>query len=47
LRAGCRGEYLDPKKEEVAGGWTKLHGEELHIFLIFTKYYQSDEINET
>jgi len=23
-------------REEVAGGWKKLHNEELHIFLLFT-----------
>jgi hypothetical protein len=28
-----------PKGEEVAGGWKRLHDEELHNFVRFTKYY--------
>jgi hypothetical protein len=28
-----------PKKAEVTGGWKKLHNEEFHKFLIFTKYF--------
>jgi hypothetical protein len=27
-----------PKREEVAGGWRRLHNEELHNFVRFTKY---------
>jgi hypothetical protein len=27
------------KSEEVAGGWRRLHNEELHNLLRFTKYY--------
>jgi hypothetical protein len=27
-----------PKREEVAGGWRRLHNEELHN-LCFTEYY--------
>jgi hypothetical protein len=34
-----------PKREEVAGGWRRLHNEELHI-LYFTKYYSGDQIKE-
>jgi hypothetical protein len=30
LRPGCGGEYLNVKREEVAGGWRRLHTEELH-----------------
>jgi hypothetical protein len=29
LRTGCL-EYLDPKRDEVTGGWRNLHNEELH-----------------
>jgi hypothetical protein len=29
LRTGCRGECLN-RKNEVTGGWRKLHNEELH-----------------
>jgi hypothetical protein len=29
-----------PKREDVMGGWKKLHNEELHnLYVIFTKYY--------
>jgi hypothetical protein len=28
LRAGCCGEYFDPKGEEVTGDWRKFHNEE-------------------
>jgi hypothetical protein len=29
-----------PKREEVAGGWRRLHNEELHNYLVhFAKYY--------
>jgi hypothetical protein len=28
-----------PKREEVAGGWRRLHNEKLHNFIHFTKYY--------
>jgi hypothetical protein len=27
-----------PKRDEVTGGWRKLHNEELHNFVLFTKY---------
>jgi hypothetical protein len=27
-----------PKEEEVTGGWRKLHDEELHNVLLFTRY---------
>jgi hypothetical protein len=30
LRTACWGEYLE--KHELAGGWRKLHNEELHNF---------------
>jgi hypothetical protein len=29
---------LAPKRDEVTGGWRKLHNEELHNFLLFAKY---------
>jgi hypothetical protein len=35
-----------PKREEVAGGWRRLHYEELHNLSLFTKYHYSYEINE-
>jgi hypothetical protein len=35
-----------PKKDEVMGGWRKLHNEELHNLYPFTKYYQNDEVKE-
>jgi hypothetical protein len=36
-----------PKKEEVAGGWRRMHSEELHILcLTKTKYYSGDKIKE-
>jgi hypothetical protein len=27
-----------PKRDEVTGGWRKLHNEELHNFVLFSKY---------
>jgi hypothetical protein len=27
---GCRGGYFGPKREEVTGGWGKLHQEEFN-----------------
>jgi hypothetical protein len=33
------GRIFVPKREEVAGGWRRLHNEELHNLLLFTKYY--------
>jgi hypothetical protein len=27
-----------PKRDEVTGGWRKLHNEELHDFVLFAKY---------
>jgi hypothetical protein len=30
LRRGCLGEYLDLKRDEMIGGWRKLHNEEMH-----------------
>ena len=32
-----------PKRDEVIGGWRKLHNEGL-IFCIHTKYYSGDQI---
>jgi hypothetical protein len=28
-----------PKRDEVTGDWSKLHNEELHIFVRIPKYY--------
>ncbi|PNF42457.1 hypothetical protein B7P43_G09357 [Cryptotermes secundus] len=33
-----------PKRDEVIGGWRKLHNEELHIFSLFAKYNDLREI---
>jgi hypothetical protein len=33
-----------PKREKVAGGWRRLHFEELHKFYASTKYYYGDQI---
>jgi hypothetical protein len=30
---------LEPKSVEVTIRWRKLHNQEMHIFLLFTKYY--------
>ena len=30
LRTGCLRRYLEQISEEVTGGWTELHNEELH-----------------
>jgi hypothetical protein len=27
-----------PKRDDVTGDWRKLHNEELHNFLLFSKY---------
>jgi hypothetical protein len=27
-----------PRRDEVLGGWRKLHNKELHDFLLFAKY---------
>jgi hypothetical protein len=35
-----------PKMVEVTGDWRQLHSEELHDFLLFTKYYLGDHIKE-
>jgi hypothetical protein len=32
LRAGHWKRIFGPKREEVAGGWRRLHNEELHNF---------------
>ena len=29
MRIGCCGDYFGPKRDEVTGGWRKLHNEEL------------------
>jgi hypothetical protein len=34
-----------PEREEVAGGWRRLHNEELHNFC-YNKYYQGDQIRD-
>jgi hypothetical protein len=31
---------------EVTGSWRKLHSEEIHNFLLFTKYFHGDQIKE-
>jgi hypothetical protein len=28
-----------PKRDEVTGGWSKVHNEELYDFVLFPKYY--------
>jgi hypothetical protein len=33
-----RRRIFGPKREEVAGGWRRLHNEELHNLYAFTKY---------
>jgi hypothetical protein len=30
LRTVTRGDYVDPERDEIIGGWRKLHNEELH-----------------
>jgi hypothetical protein len=30
LKTGCLEEIFGPKRDEVTGGWRKLHNEELH-----------------
>jgi hypothetical protein len=30
---------LGPKRDEVTGGWGKLHNVELHNFLLRARYY--------
>jgi hypothetical protein len=35
----------EPKREEVAGDWRRLHNEELHN-IRFNKYYLSDQNKE-
>jgi hypothetical protein len=32
-----------PKRDEVTGGWRKLHNEELHGFVLFTRCCLGDE----
>jgi hypothetical protein len=32
-----------PKREEVAGGWRRLHNEELHDLTRLTEYYSGDQ----
>jgi hypothetical protein len=36
---------FEPKKEEVAGGWRRLHNE-LHNFTYFKWYYKGNQIND-
>jgi hypothetical protein len=33
------GTIFGPRRDEVTREWTKLHNEELHIFLLIPKYY--------
>jgi len=35
-----------PKRDEVTGGWRKLHNNELSDLHSFTKYYSSDQIEK-
>jgi hypothetical protein len=35
-----------PKRDEVTGGWRKLHNKELHNFVLFTKYNKYDQVKE-
>jgi hypothetical protein len=35
-----------PKRVEITGDWRKLHNKELHDFLLLTRYYSGDQINE-
>jgi hypothetical protein len=37
---------FEPKRYEVVGGWRKLHNEDLHNFVLFTKYNCNGQINE-
>jgi hypothetical protein len=32
-----------PKRDEVTGGWGKLHNEELHNLVFFAKYNSNDQ----
>jgi hypothetical protein len=34
------------KRDEVTGGWRKLHNEELHNLFFFTIYYLDDQFKE-
>jgi hypothetical protein len=35
-----------PKRHEEMGGWRKLHNEEFHYVVLFTKYYQDNKMKE-
>jgi hypothetical protein len=35
-----------PKREKVAGGWRRLHSEELQNLVRFTKHYSGNQIKE-
>jgi hypothetical protein len=35
-----------PKRTAVTGGWRKLHNEELHNFVLFSKYNYNDQVKE-
>jgi hypothetical protein len=35
-----------PKRGKATGSWIKWHNEELSNLLLFTVYYQNDEITE-
>jgi len=35
-----------PKREEVVGGWRRLHSDGVHNFLRFTTYYSGDQMKE-
>jgi hypothetical protein len=35
-----------PKRDEMMGGWRKLHNEELHNFLLFAKYNYNGQVEE-
>jgi hypothetical protein len=34
------------RRDEVMAGWRGLHNEELHIFVLFTKYNYNDQVEE-
>jgi hypothetical protein len=37
---------FEPRSDEVAGGWRKLHNEELHKFVSVASCYLGDQIKE-
>jgi hypothetical protein len=34
------------ERDEVTGKWRRLHNEEFHKFVLTTKYYSGDEMEE-